>query len=88
MQSLCCVDKRGILSYPDPTVEKVFFMSGLQDDDPQDSSDTDSVFEENEPGEERPKKGVSIKRSVDALSKEGKKLGLDMGSNLWWICLW
>ena len=27
LQSLCCVDKKGILSWPNPTAEKVFFLS-------------------------------------------------------------
>ncbi|XP_038068108.1 transmembrane protein 94-like [Patiria miniata] len=42
MTSLCCVDKRGILSYADPTIEKVFFMSNLSDDKTSSDSDSDS----------------------------------------------
>lgn len=30
-QSFSCVDKQGILSYPDPNIEKVFFISSGQD---------------------------------------------------------
>ncbi|XP_072029353.1 LOW QUALITY PROTEIN: transmembrane protein 94-like [Amphiura filiformis] len=67
--SLCCIDKRGILSYPDPSVEKVFFMSGLRDEDPFASSDSDSVFED-EVGKEQRKKGVSIQKSTDGVSRE------------------
>jgi len=26
LQALCCVDKKGILSWPNPTAEKVFFL--------------------------------------------------------------
>ena len=27
LQSFCCVDKKGILSWPNPTAEKVFFLT-------------------------------------------------------------
>ena len=26
-QSLCCIEKKGILSWPNPTAEKVFFLT-------------------------------------------------------------
>lgn len=26
LKALCCVDKKGILSWPNPTAEKVFFL--------------------------------------------------------------
>eukprot|EP00057_Strongylocentrotus_purpuratus_P026095 XP_011680569.1 PREDICTED: uncharacterized protein KIAA0195 isoform X1 [Strongylocentrotus purpuratus] len=55
--SLCCVDKRGILSTPDPTPEKVFFMSSLSDDDSDSLCSEDSVFgaDETEKGKKRSK---------------------------------
>ena len=32
LQSLCCVDKKGILSYPNPSPEKVFFLQNHVED--------------------------------------------------------
>ncbi|XP_071964602.1 transmembrane protein 94-like isoform X2 [Antedon mediterranea] len=40
MTVFSCVDKRGILSQPDPSVERVFFLTGLQPD----NTSIDSVF--------------------------------------------
>lgn len=38
LQALCCIDKKGILSWPNPTAEKVFFLrngepSGFTEED-------------------------------------------------------
>lgn len=34
LQALCCVDKKGILSWPNPTAEKVFFLRNAQEISP------------------------------------------------------
>ena len=42
LQSLCCVDKKGVLSLPNPTAEKVFFLRDHKSHGtsvPQDSQD-------------------------------------------------
>ncbi|XP_063961258.1 transmembrane protein 94-like [Lytechinus pictus] len=57
--SLCCVDKRGILSTPDPNPEKVFFMSSLSDDDSDSVCSEDSVFG----AEDRAEKGKKRQKS-------------------------
>lgn len=44
--ALCCVDKKGILSWPNPTAEKVFFLHGAEEpksDVSQTSIDTESL---------------------------------------------
>lgn len=38
--AFCCVDKKGILSWPNPTAEKVFILRDANDDTSQDDSDT------------------------------------------------
>ena len=66
------MDKRGILSYPDPTVEKVFFMSGMQDDQ---QSDSDSVFttEGDIDLEESQRKAVTIDNLKEkVMTREGR----------------
>ncbi|XP_071496339.1 transmembrane protein 94-like [Diadema antillarum] len=69
--SLCCVDKRGILSTPDPTPEKVFFMSSLSDDDTDSVSSGGSVFGSDEAvmGEKGQRGGLSKQRGHN-LDKE------------------
>ncbi|XP_034473456.1 transmembrane protein 94 isoform X4 [Drosophila innubila] len=53
ISALCCVDKKGILSWPNPTAEKVFFLHNTEEE-PQDdgselsmSTESDNVEEEN-----------------------------------------
>ena len=41
LQSFCCMDKKGILSWPNPTIEKVFFLANKQDDSFKDSDSGD-----------------------------------------------
>uniref|UniRef100_A0A1A9WGE0 Transmembrane protein 94 n=1 Tax=Glossina brevipalpis TaxID=37001 RepID=A0A1A9WGE0_9MUSC len=41
--ALCCVDKKGILSWPNPTAEKVFFLHDAEDDDMEEKSGQMSV---------------------------------------------
>ncbi|XP_070579950.1 transmembrane protein 94-like [Ptychodera flava] len=48
MTELSCVDKTGILSYPNPSVEKVFFFSSLSPED----EDDDDVGDDEESDEE------------------------------------
>ncbi|XP_073833777.1 transmembrane protein 94-like protein l(2)k05819 isoform X3 [Musca autumnalis] len=36
--ALCCVDKKGILSWPNPTAEKVFFLHDTEEDDMEEKS--------------------------------------------------
>lgn len=47
--AFCCVDKKGILSWPNPTPEKVFFLRDIADDTAQcESSSVDSNCSEQE----------------------------------------
>ncbi|XP_055841697.1 transmembrane protein 94 isoform X1 [Episyrphus balteatus] len=49
--ALCCVDKKGILSWPNPTAEKVFFLHDTQDDPTdgyQSSNESDSMHNNQE----------------------------------------
>ncbi|XP_055633358.1 transmembrane protein 94 isoform X2 [Toxorhynchites rutilus septentrionalis] len=39
--ALCCVDKKGILSWPNPTAEKVFFLRNASNDENQGSDQSD-----------------------------------------------
>ncbi|KAL7741242.1 hypothetical protein ACLKA6_015128 [Drosophila palustris] len=54
ISALCCVDKKGILSWPNPTAEKVFFLHNTEEE-PQDdgsqlsmSTESDNVNQENQ----------------------------------------
>ncbi|XP_052867770.1 transmembrane protein 94 [Anopheles cruzii] len=51
--ALCCVDKKGILSWPNPTAEKVFFLrnakDGDQNSDPSEQSSLNSQSTQKEP---------------------------------------
>ncbi|XP_030557326.1 transmembrane protein 94-like isoform X2 [Drosophila novamexicana] len=38
ISALCCVDKKGILSWPNPTAEKVFFLHNTDEEPPDDGS--------------------------------------------------
>jgi hypothetical protein len=40
--AFCCVDKKGILSWPNPTPEKVFFLRDVADETAQSESSLDS----------------------------------------------
>ncbi|KAL9880064.1 transmembrane protein 94 isoform X1 [Glossina fuscipes] len=46
--ALCCVDKKGILSWPNPTAEKVFFLHDVEDDDMEEKSVQTSVNTESD----------------------------------------
>ncbi|XP_022080414.1 transmembrane protein 94-like [Acanthaster planci] len=70
MTSLCCVDKRGILSYPDPTIEKVFFMSSLRDDREASDSDSDSDVFTNSQEQILGSNGHGGKKGVTIASQE------------------
>ena len=73
-QSLCCVDKRGILSSPDPVPEKVFFLSSTSDDDLDSVSSGDSVFGSDEAiGAEKGRKGMKNKPGHRNIDKEGRR---------------
>nr|XP_006816343.1 PREDICTED: uncharacterized protein KIAA0195-like [Saccoglossus kowalevskii] len=50
MTELCCVDKTGVLSWPNPSVEKVFFISSepTEDDDEEEEVDEDFLNEQEE----------------------------------------
>ncbi|CAL1531562.1 unnamed protein product [Lymnaea stagnalis] len=40
--ALCCVDKKGILSWPNPSAEKVFFFSSASKHEPQEEEEPDN----------------------------------------------
>ena len=42
--ALCCVDKKGLLSWPNPTVEKVFFLRSKENEKKRGDSVTDDAF--------------------------------------------
>ena len=50
LQSLCCVDKKGILSYPNPSPEKVFFLQKPpEEENTTELNDSDSPTENKDP---------------------------------------
>lgn len=48
VSAFCCVDKKGILSWPNPTPEKVFFLRDAADDTAQSENSLDSDLSEQE----------------------------------------
>ncbi|XP_017094956.2 transmembrane protein 94 isoform X1 [Drosophila bipectinata] len=42
ISALCCVDKKGILSWPNPTAEKVFFLHNTDEEPQEDGAGSDS----------------------------------------------
>ncbi|XP_077979837.1 transmembrane protein 94-like [Glandiceps talaboti] len=50
---LSCVDKTGILSWPNPSVEKVFFFSSLPPEDSEDEDETEDDEEDEGDSEDR-----------------------------------
>ena len=75
--ALCCVDKKGILSWPNPTADKLFFLTSkknkLTKQDSDDEDDSDDDFEE-----------YDLKQDKDSLSddesrkmKKNSKLNFD-----------
>lgn len=69
-QSFCCVDKKGVLSWANPTAEKVFFMT-KQTSDKQDSEQistsrfVDEIIMESSA---ESKKGHKKKRTVSGMN--------------------
>lgn len=49
--AFCCVDKKGILSWPNPTPEKVFFLRDIADETAQSESSLDSNMSDQDPKE-------------------------------------
>lgn len=49
--AFCCVDKKGILSFPNPTPEKVFFLRDVADEMEQSESSLDSNCSDQDPKE-------------------------------------
>uniref|UniRef100_A0A1B6BXT8 Cation-transporting P-type ATPase C-terminal domain-containing protein n=1 Tax=Clastoptera arizonana TaxID=38151 RepID=A0A1B6BXT8_9HEMI len=47
VSALCCVDKKGILSWPNPTAEKVFFLRSVEDVPPSPSENSLDRHSEN-----------------------------------------
>ena len=70
LQSYCCVDKKGILSWPNPTAEKVFFLRGRGQDDSFMTSSTAPT--ESEEGRE------SADSGTEEPPGDGKKRGKGM----------
>ena len=73
LQSFCCVDKKGILSWPNPTAEKVFFMrtDSTQSDiessftsESEMSDDDDSGSEHPSVAEEKQKQRTCSKKGI------------------------
>lgn len=46
-KALCCVDKKGILSWPNPTAEKVFFLTNSKQQSQSAESLNSEVFNNN-----------------------------------------
>lgn len=59
ISALCCVDKKGILSWPNPTAEKVFFLHNTAEE-PQDDNSNLSMETESETAvdEEEKERGI------------------------------
>ncbi|KAH8328098.1 hypothetical protein KR067_003960 [Drosophila pandora] len=45
ISALCCVDKKGILSWPNPTAEKVFFLHNTDEEPQEDGAGSDSSMQ-------------------------------------------
>ncbi|XP_033095289.1 transmembrane protein 94-like isoform X1 [Anneissia japonica] len=85
MTVFSCVDKRGILSQPDPSVERVFFLTGLQ---PDDASTTDSVFTASEDHSkteqtdvDENEQGIQVVKKPIMQDANGEILGLSANLN-------
>ena len=62
LQSLCCVDKKGILSYPNPSPEKVFFLQNPTEESQTDPTMSD-IPAENKEHHHKEKKETSHKKT-------------------------
>lgn len=62
--ALCCVDKKGILSWPNPTAEKVFFLHDTDEDDLEEKSCQTSLNSESDIPDHAVPKGNGIVAEV------------------------
>ncbi|XP_075158243.1 transmembrane protein 94-like protein l(2)k05819 isoform X2 [Haematobia irritans] len=62
--ALCCVDKKGILSWPNPTAEKVFFLHDTDEDDLEEKSCQTSMNSETDMPDHAVPKGNGIVAEV------------------------
>ncbi|GAB0089019.1 transmembrane protein 94 [Sergentomyia squamirostris] len=80
MTALCCVDKKGILSWPNPTAEKVFFLRDSRDKPSAHSSSTS--FESQQSGQ-RPQKEKSVAEVLDLTHDQHSPFKLEFDSKNW-----
>ncbi|XP_055684871.1 transmembrane protein 94 isoform X2 [Lutzomyia longipalpis] len=80
MTALCCVDKKGILSWPNPTAEKVFFLRDPRDKTSAHSSSTS--FESQQNGQ-RPQKDKSVAEVLDLTHDQHSPFKLEFDSQNW-----
>ncbi|XP_058988049.1 transmembrane protein 94-like isoform X3 [Musca domestica] len=62
--ALCCVDKKGILSWPNPTAEKVFFLHDTEEDEMEEKSCQSSFNSESDIADNAVQKGNGVVAEV------------------------
>lgn len=80
MTALCCVDKKGILSWPNPTAEKVFFLRDPKDKQSAHSSSTSFESQQNE---QRPQKEKSVAEVLDLTHDQHSPFKLEFDCQEW-----
>jgi hypothetical protein len=82
--ALCCVDKKGILSWPNPTADRVFFLTSKEKESEFDDSEDDSDNEMDDEGimeEEKNKKDNQMKgKNDEKISKDSEKQTIKHGN--------
>lgn len=74
---MCCIDKKGILSWPNPTAEKIFFLSSL-DKQVQETKHTEESFQspDHSVKVETSTEGAKTEKSKSSMSTYGKIISL------------
>ncbi|XP_059617967.1 transmembrane protein 94 isoform X2 [Phlebotomus argentipes] len=80
MTALCCVDKKGILSWPNPTAEKVFF---LRDPREKQSAHSSSTSFESQQNGQQPQKEKSVAEVLDLTHDQHSPFKLEFDSQEW-----
>lgn len=81
-QALCCVDKKGILSFPNPTAEKVFFLRDPSDTQSNKSSCSSSNSEEEIEKPHNPQTGA-VTEVLDLTHDQHSPFKLEFDDHEW-----
>ncbi|XP_011179883.2 transmembrane protein 94 isoform X3 [Zeugodacus cucurbitae] len=83
--ALCCIDKKGILSWPNPTAEKVFFLHDTEDDHLDDRSTSCSTLntESNHTSQAESKNGGIVAEVLDLTHDQHCPFRLEFDDHEW-----